>query len=174
VGRLPTESRVLDCGCGNGVPIDRYLVGKGLSVTGIDISGRQVALARQNVPGARFLHGDYSRHDFRRERFDGIVATYSIFHLPRREHRGVFRRLHDLLDDGGVLLATLGTTNTAYEEDPDWCGAPMAWSAFEPGEYREILASAGFAIFEERFEGKPGDDEYHLWVLAARSSARSS
>ena len=55
---LPERGRVLDAGCGTGIPVTRRLVDCGFEVTGIDISSRMIQLARANVPEATFQVGD--------------------------------------------------------------------------------------------------------------------
>ncbi len=57
VSRLPAEARVLDLGCGAGVPSTTSLAER-FEVVGVDISKAQIELARQNVPRATFIHGD--------------------------------------------------------------------------------------------------------------------
>jgi ubiquinone/menaquinone biosynthesis C-methylase UbiE len=47
-GDLPRGSRILDIGCGNGVPATQELALRH-EVTGVDISEEQVARARRNV-----------------------------------------------------------------------------------------------------------------------------
>ncbi|HEX2350433.1 MAG TPA: class I SAM-dependent methyltransferase, partial [Ktedonobacterales bacterium] len=47
--RLPAGARVLELGCGQGTPTTRLLAER-FSVTGVDISARQLELARQAVP----------------------------------------------------------------------------------------------------------------------------
>lgn len=54
VALLRQGSSVLDIGCGAGVPVDKYLADEGFKVTGIDISKKQIELAKQNVPVANF------------------------------------------------------------------------------------------------------------------------
>ena len=49
-GRLARGSRVLDLGCGGGEPVARFLVERGLRVTGIDSSPQLIALARHRMP----------------------------------------------------------------------------------------------------------------------------
>src|SRR5262249_6811517 len=56
--RLPRGARVLDLGCGCGVPVARDLVAAGFEVTGVDLSDVQVERARTLVPGATFLRAD--------------------------------------------------------------------------------------------------------------------
>jgi SAM-dependent methyltransferase len=58
VERLPPGARVLDVGCGTGLPTARRLVDAGFKVTGIDISEGMLQLSRQNVPEATFTRLD--------------------------------------------------------------------------------------------------------------------
>lgn len=164
---IPKGGRVLDLGCGTGIPIDKYLVDKGIRVRGIDISQKHVNLAKRNVPSAEFVKGDFSEFDFD-EKFDAIISFYAIFHIPREEHKDLFLKMYDLLNDNGVILVTLGTSGSEYGEEKDWAGATMAWSTYEPKEYKKIIKLVGFKILEATFEGEPGDDEYHFWVLAKK------
>jgi SAM-dependent methyltransferase len=54
LARLPGGSRVLDLGCGAGVPAARLLVDRGHAVLGVDVSEEQLRRARANVPRTRF------------------------------------------------------------------------------------------------------------------------
>jgi SAM-dependent methyltransferase len=54
---IPAGGHVLDLGCGAGIPVARELSRKA-DVVGLDISTRQIELARLNVPVARFINGD--------------------------------------------------------------------------------------------------------------------
>lgn len=166
---LPKSAKVLDFGCGTGVPIDAYLVKKGFYVIGVDFCRRLITLARKDVPGGEFIEGDFSKVDFNEESFDAIVSLYAIFHIPRKEHEGLFLRIRNFLKYNGIILVTLGTSGSEYGEEKDWCGAPvMAWSTYDPDTYREIITNVGFTILESGFEGEPTDDEYHFWLLAQK------
>src|SRR5713226_920999 len=54
---LPPGVAVLDLGCGAGVPVTRWLAQR-FAVTGVDLSARQLALARQHVPNATFIQAE--------------------------------------------------------------------------------------------------------------------
>jgi ubiquinone/menaquinone biosynthesis C-methylase UbiE len=54
---LEPGAAVLDLGCGAGLPADKVMSEK-YRVTGIDISPKQIELARQQVPKATFRVGD--------------------------------------------------------------------------------------------------------------------
>jgi ubiquinone/menaquinone biosynthesis C-methylase UbiE len=82
--RLPSAATVLELGCGVGLPTTLALAQR-FQVTGIDLSARHVALARQNVPDATFVQADMARLTFSPASFDAVVAFFSIIHVPREE-----------------------------------------------------------------------------------------
>jgi len=47
---LPRNARILDVGCGAGVPVIEFLVKAGFEVVGMDFSESMLRLARNNVP----------------------------------------------------------------------------------------------------------------------------
>src|SRR5438045_8743796 len=79
--RLPDRARVLDLGCGAGVPIARTLAGR-FDVIGADISRQQTMLAHHAVPTAGIVTADMSAWPFRSDVFDAVVSFYAIFHEP--------------------------------------------------------------------------------------------
>lgn len=112
-GSLPAGARVLELGCGAGVPSTQELA-QHIDVLGVDISHSQVQLARQNVPAAQFVHADMSVLQFEEASFDGVVALYSISHLPREQYAHLFAEVFRWLAPGGLFLATLSAV-----ESPD-------------------------------------------------------
>lgn len=163
-GFVPEGAKILDLGCGIGIPFDKYLVDKGLKVTGIDVVHKHIEQAKKNIPNATFIEGDFSKMDFGGEHFYAIIAFYSIFHIPREEQQDLFKKMYDLLKDEGVVLMTLATGESDSVEK-DWCGAPMAWSSYGPPRYKAMIAQANFKIVESEYEGQPGDKEHHWWVI---------
>ena len=99
--RLPDGARVLDLGCGAGIPSTR-LLSERFEVVGVDISEVQLQLARKNVPKAQFAHGDFSELAFPDGSYDAIAAFYSISHVPRDEHAQLFTRVAGWLKPGGA------------------------------------------------------------------------
>ncbi len=86
VKRLPRGAKVLDAGCGSGVPITRFLA-KFFDVTGVDFSQEQIRRARQLVPEATFLCEDLTKLAFADSSFDATCSYYAIIHVPREEHQ---------------------------------------------------------------------------------------
>jgi predicted GIY-YIG superfamily endonuclease len=162
---LPPGSRVLDAGCGAGVPITRDLVDRGFIVTGVDVSREMLALASANVPQARFFRADMSELHFDDHVFDGVVCSYALFHLPRGRHEQVFSTFHRILKDRGHLLVSLGTRE--WEETKDYLGAPMFWSHYSAARTVDLLKAAGFDVVWQRASSTGG--EKHVWVLARKT-----
>jgi len=116
---LPPGAAVLDLGCGAGVPVTRWLTERGFVVTGVDVSARQLELARRNVPEGTFLKADMSEVVFAPESFDAVIAFHSIIHVPRSEHAALIENIHCWLKSGGVFLATMTVRDYEGCED-DW------------------------------------------------------
>ena len=72
----PITPRVLDLGCGTGLPIDKYLADHGADVAGVDISPKHIALARANVPSASYVEGDFSQLALTAGSFDAVVSFH--------------------------------------------------------------------------------------------------
>ena len=172
--RLTPGSRILDVGCGAGIPVARQLATT-FRLTGIDISPSMITLARKNVPAARFVTADVMEMEFRAASFDAIVSFYAIFHIPRQEHPELFRRFARWLRPGGLLLFTVARKNDGpgYTEE-GFFGETMYWSNFGPSTYRKILAETGFEIEREGIVGAGLTnvdtlDEVHPFFFAVRN-----
>ncbi len=145
VGLLPGDGRVLDLGCGTGEPIGRWLAERGLRVTGIDASAAMLAIARERAPD-----GDWRQLDLRRldlgERFDGIVAWDSIFHLTPADQIDVVGRIARHLRPRGPLLMNVGPSAGVLSGR---VGDETVYHAsLAPEHYRELLAAEGVEILD--------------------------
>ena len=170
--RLPAGARVLDLGCGPGIPSTRALAER-FEVTGIDISEKQIELARANVPGATLVHGDFTEVDLPDGSFDGVAAFYSISHAPREGHARLFARIARWLVPGGLFVASLGVADSP-DWVGEWLGAEMFFSSFDADTNRALLRAAGFdLLLDEIVEMRePEGPASFLWVTARKSATR--
>ena len=76
VAGLP-PARTLDVACGTGF-LTRHLCG---DVVGLDQSERMRAVAREQVPTARFVEGDALALPFENREFDRVFTSYFYCHL---------------------------------------------------------------------------------------------
>lgn len=161
---LADGAHVLDLGCGAGVPVTQWLARR-FEVTGVDVSARQLELARKHVPEARFIKAEMTALAFPEASFDAIVAFYSIIHVPRAKQPALVSRIHSWLKPGGTFLATWAVQEWEGRES-DWqgWGAPMWWSHYDAETNLAMLRDAAFAIASA--ELRTNHDETWLWVLA--------
>ena len=94
-------ARVLDLGCGAGIPATRELTEYGLQVIGVDFSAVQLRRARQLVPAAPLLQADMTALHLVPASLDGVVSFYALIHLPQADQRALFPRLRSWLRPGG-------------------------------------------------------------------------
>src|SRR3954451_23643612 len=147
VGVVPGREAALDLGCGAGVPATVLLAEMGFRVTGVDVSARQLELARERVPSGVFIKADMTSVEFPEGAFDAVVAFYSIIHVPREKHNELLGKIYGWLKPGGAFLATWPMTEwEGSEENWEGWGATMWWSHFSGETYLGMLREAGFSI----------------------------
>ena len=162
--RLTPGARILDIGCGAGVPADRLLVDAGFEVTGIDISQVQIDRARVLVPHASFICGDIVDFVLEPERFDAIISLYALIHIPLQDQRDLLPRVFQALHADGLFLAIVG--HEAWTGVEDYLGAPMFWDHADVDTYLSWLRNDGFELLWHRYI--PEGDAGHTLVLARR------
>ena len=152
--------RVLDLGCGAGLPVAGYLIARGCRLTGIDAAPDLIACARRRFPAHRWQGADLrALPDL--GRFDGLIGWHSLFHLRPGEQRAVLSRLADLAQPGAPLMFTSGTEHG--EAIGDFAGQPLYHGSLDTGEYRAILGAAGFAI-RHHVVSDPGCGGATVWL----------
>jgi cyclopropane fatty-acyl-phospholipid synthase-like methyltransferase len=166
---LPEGSRILDIGCGNGVPATRELALRH-EVTGVDISEAQIARAASNVPAATFICGDARAVDLPVATFDAIVALYLVDNIPSDEYPAFFRRLRDLLGPKGRLLLSAEPGDDPWQPYT-WLGVPMFINTIPTEELVGLIEDAGLSVvsaeLESQLEGGKTID--YAWITAEKT-----
>jgi SAM-dependent methyltransferase len=99
---------ILDVGCGSGNPLAVYMAGRGHAVTGVDSSPELLAAFAGNLPSA-IAHLADMRTLSLGQRFAGVLAWDSLFHLSRADQRLMLSRLADHAAPGAALMFNSGT-----------------------------------------------------------------
>ncbi len=103
---LRPGARVVDLGCGSGVPVSRTLAQAGVSVAGVDASPRMIAAYHERFPDAPVACEAATSCTFFGRAFDAVVAVGLIFLLDDTEQLAVIRRVAEALVPGGRFLFT--------------------------------------------------------------------
>ena len=168
IDRLPANAKVLDAGCGAGIPISQIL-SEHFDVTGVDFSEAQIALAKKHVPNGSFICQDMTRLDFPENTFDGICSYYAIIHIPREEHQPLLTNFYRMLKFGGFALLCLGAEHLIDDIDEDYLGTRMYWSHYDTETYLNMLNDCGFStIWSKRVADATCEGAGHLFVLAQK------
>ena len=160
-----------DMGCGPG-QVARYLHEQDVPVCGVDLSPAMVERARRLTPGVEFRQGDMMALDAPDEAWAGIVAFYSIIHIPRGDMAQALGELRRVLRPGGRLLLAFHIGDDTLHLD-EWWGRKVCvdFFFFRPDEIADGLRSAGFEI-EEILEREPYPEIEHpsrrAYVFARR------
>ena len=168
LARLDEGSAVLELGCGPGT--DAAELSAGRRYVGVDLSRVQLSIARQRVPNATFVLGDFTSMAFRPASFDGVVAFYAFNHVPRDEVAPTFEQVFGWLRPGGRLMTTLLMIE-AEDRVEEWLGVPMFFAGVTPRSSERLLRKTGFQLevseIREEVDAQYGPTENH-WVIARK------
>ncbi len=165
VNALPRGSALLDLGCGAGTPTTKQLAGH-FTVTGVDISQRQIDRARLAVPNATFIHSDITSLRLQSCSFDAVTAFFSIIHVPRDEQPALIDSIATWLRPNGLFFATMTAKGKNTDFDRCWLGAPMFWSGFDTESNKTMVMEAGLDIISA--EETQDRDGRFLWLMARK------
>lgn len=100
------NAKILDIGFGTGT-LTTKLYQQGCDVSGVDFSERMMELAREKMPKAKLMQGDFSKglpEALKGQTYDAIIGTYSLHHLTDEEKVTFLEELCLLLNDGGKIF----------------------------------------------------------------------
>lgn len=161
----PAPYVILDFGCGPGRDLKTFTA-LGHQAIGLEGSARFVEMARQNS-GCEVWHQDFLDLDLPVERFDGVFANASLFHVPTQELPRVLGALHRTLKPGGVLFSS----NPRGRNEEIWNG--QRFGAYHDLEgWRSLVTAAGFVELTHYYrpEGLPREEQPWLATVFRRVS----
>jgi SAM-dependent methyltransferase len=144
--RLKGKGSVCDLGCGPG-HVARYLREHGVQVCGLDLSSELVERARQLNPDIKFEQGNMFALNAADATWAGIVAFYSIIHIPRTDHVPVLSEMRRVLRSGGLLLLAFHVGDEVVHFDELWGQAvSLDFHLFCADAVVGALRRAGFEV----------------------------
>lgn len=133
------ETRVLDIGCGTGV-VARHLITAGVrpeNITGIDPSQGQIAQARLQTPGVRFLEGSAENFELPSRSVDLVITNTVLHHLDNQQLEEMLGRVYDVLSpNGSYFFVDVDPDHNAEGRDPQnlnkWTQVKTPWRTEVP------------------------------------------
>jgi SAM-dependent methyltransferase len=164
---------VCDIGCGPG-HVARYLKEHGVDVVGYDLSPKMVEAARVLNPAITFQQADMTALGHTDETWAGLVAFYSIIHIPPSEIAHTLREFRRILRPGGLLFLAFHIGDETLHLDDWWeQKVNIDFYFFQPAAITRHLQTAGFEI-EEIIEREPYPEVEHqsrrAYIFARRPS----
>jgi SAM-dependent methyltransferase len=134
---------ILDLGCGPGRDLHHFR-SLGHDVVGLDGSKAFVGMAR-SYSGCEVLQQDFLAMTLPEDRFDGVFANASLFHVPSSELPRVLRELAATLRARGVLFCSnprgdneeefSGDRYSCFFDLDTWCNYVTAAGFYEVRHY---------------------------------------
>ncbi len=149
----PPPLSILDFGCGPGRDLKTFIE-LGHAPTGLEGSTRLAAMAR--AEGLEVWEQNFLALDLPPERFDGIFANASLFHVPGTELPRVLRELRASLKPRGVLFSS---NPRGQNEEGCYRGRHCAYHGL--AAWRRFMHDAGFSELEHYYRpaGLPRDQQ---------------
>lgn len=153
---------ILDFGCGPGRDL-AYFKSLGHRAVGLEGSANFCRMAR-DFSGCEVWQQDFLGLQLPAERFDGIFANASLFHVPSQELPRVLRELWSALRPGAILF-TSNPRGNAEGWDGERYGTFLEFAAFE-----KYLENAGFKVLHHYYRpaGRPRQEQPWLAVVSKK------
>ena len=142
-------SPVVEIGCGPG-RITAHLAGLGLHMLGIDLSPAMIEQARRHHPVLEFRVGQMAAldqdPDLPAGDIVGLVAWYSLIHIPPAEHSAVLAGFRRALAPGGHLLLAFHAGDERHHITDAYGHSGLSYDAYRlsPERLEQQAVQAGF------------------------------
>lgn len=149
---------ILDLGCGPGRDLKTFKEFGHVAV-GLEGAARFAAMAREQ--GCEVWEQNFLSLDLPENRFDGVFANASLFHVPSQEMPRILRELHAALKPGGVLFSS----NPHGHDEEGWNnGRYGAYHGLEA--WRGFMLGAGFVELTHYYRPAGLPREQQPWLAS--------
>lgn len=171
ISLINNQKKILDLGCGSG-SVSKYFFKNEFDYLGIDLSEKQIALAKSLFQNHQksFIVADMLSYCklLPSNSLDGIIALFSIFHLPRELHESLFYEIKRILSNNAPILFTAFDSEWEGVEN-NWLkgNMPMFWSNHPFSWYLKLLNQLRFEKIDifNRKEFFDGNEENQYFLL---------
>lgn len=155
----PAPLAILDVGCGPGRDLKTFQA-LGHQPVGLDGSPRFADMARA-YSGCEVWQQNFLTLDLPPERFDGVFANASLFHVPRAVLSTALAQLHATLKPQGVMFSS----NPRGHNDEGWSGDRYGTYHDLTG-WRQFMTAAGFTELHHYYRPPGLPVEQQPWLAS--------
>jgi len=143
--------KILDAGCGFG-KYSRFLIEKGFEPLGVDLSEQLLEYARKDVPKGKFEKVDISDLPYTDNSFDGIIAMFSLQHIPTKLLGKTIQGFRSVLKPEGKIIIGVQEGDVEGFTDEPFRPSKKIFTNLKPIEkWINILTKMNFEIIENKF-----------------------
>lgn len=149
---IPKGGKILDVGSGPG-QFSKYIKTKGFNISGIDYSDEMISIAKKQVKGIIFKQMDMRKLNFGDESFNGLLAAYSLIHIPSNEVLETLKGFNRVLKQAGYIeiITQKGEADQTINE-PFMPSEKMFFNFFTKERISNFLKKAGFKVVYQKEE----------------------
>jgi ubiquinone/menaquinone biosynthesis C-methylase UbiE len=157
------DGQMIDAGCGPG-HWTNYLHQQGSTIEGIDLVPEFIESARARFPDVPFRVGCFRDMEFPDKTLQGVLAWYSLIHIPPDEVPMALQEIIRVLAPRGQLLLGFfdGPPGTPFQHAVT---TAYYWS---PEHMGHLLAEAGFHVLEVDMRQDSGKRPHAAIAAAVR------
>lgn len=139
---------IADVGCGAG-RVTRHLHDQGLSVVGFDLSPVMAGVAHATHPGLPFAAAHAKALPLADGVLGGVIAWYSLIHLPTASLAAVFAELARVTRPGAPLLVAFQSGDGRRVDRTTSYGrlVPLTYYRHRADDVTKALTTAGFTPY---------------------------
>jgi SAM-dependent methyltransferase len=152
---LPRGARILDLGCGSGVPISETFKNDEFILYGIDASPSLVAEFRRRFPGATVACEAVESSQFFGQKFDAVIAIGLMFLLSETVQKALICKIGSVLKQRGRFLFTSPAQPCTWADSM----TGRQSRSLGAGAYVSVLSQAGLALMSEYVD--EGENHYY-------------
>ncbi|OGI12482.1 hypothetical protein A3K64_04185 [Candidatus Micrarchaeota archaeon RBG_16_36_9] len=156
---IPGNGKILDAGCGPGVD-SGYMKARGFEVLGVDLSEEMLKIAKQKFPKIHFELADLRALKLKPNSFDGILASCSLIHIPKKDIIPTLQNFNKFLKRDGKIYIALqaGKSGEIFINEPFKPDEKLFLNIISIDEIKDLLFKTGFSIVK-KYERKPKSKE---------------
>ena len=160
---LEKDSTLIDLGGGSG-KLTNYFNEKGYKAICYDFSESMKKYAEKTYPNIQFILDDIIniKNHFNEDSINGIIAMYSLFHIPKENIEQLFKDINSILSNNGLFCFSLHLGNGEEFVDEPYLkenGKNVLYMNYlSKNEIYDLLNKSNFNIIYENEKHETGDN----------------